>query len=314
MEVVNKPCRTTLRNGGSCFRSYLNRFISADTIIPQPTDPQSYNRYSYARNNPVNRTDPTGHIDVNCLEDCTPVATPQAGTPPTPLVLFDGIAGQEWTAAEMRAVREGALAVAEALANAINADRQAQAMARRIGEPFEPFAYTPISARDAFLSVYGSSVTFYKTGTASAAGNWGKHEGPVAGIGDRVIYVYTQASDGVRGDITTTRDGTNYGELWAVHELGHAFNGARVNATNGSIDPYGNLDDALGVDGALSAYSTNPRAGMNAFPWQQNTTTNDTNEVFADYFLNWTYNSFGSNDAGRDQYSWMNSQMPYWLP
>ncbi|MEI2698751.1 MAG: RHS repeat-associated core domain-containing protein [Microthrixaceae bacterium] len=60
-----------------------NRFLTPDSIIPKPTDPQSYNRYSYARNNPVNRTDPTGHIDVNCLDDCTPVTTPQAGTTPT---------------------------------------------------------------------------------------------------------------------------------------------------------------------------------------------------------------------------------------
>ena len=40
---------------------YINRFLSADTIVPDPTDPQSYNRYSYVRNNPINFTDPTGH-------------------------------------------------------------------------------------------------------------------------------------------------------------------------------------------------------------------------------------------------------------
>ena len=35
---------------------YLNRFISADSIIPQPSNPQSYNRYSYALNNPMTHT------------------------------------------------------------------------------------------------------------------------------------------------------------------------------------------------------------------------------------------------------------------
>ncbi len=65
MEVVNKPCRTTLRNGGSCFRSYLNRFISADTIVPDPANPQSFNRYSYVLNNPIRYTDPSGH----CAQD-----------------------------------------------------------------------------------------------------------------------------------------------------------------------------------------------------------------------------------------------------
>lgn len=38
-----------------------NRFLTPDSIIPQPTDPQSYNRYSYARNNPLKYVDPTGH-------------------------------------------------------------------------------------------------------------------------------------------------------------------------------------------------------------------------------------------------------------
>jgi RHS repeat-associated protein len=45
-------------------RFYLpntNRFISADTIVPNPTNPQSWNRYSYGYNNPLRYTDPTGH-------------------------------------------------------------------------------------------------------------------------------------------------------------------------------------------------------------------------------------------------------------
>jgi len=41
--------------------SYINRFISADTIVQDYTDPQSLNRYAYARNNPLRYRDPTGH-------------------------------------------------------------------------------------------------------------------------------------------------------------------------------------------------------------------------------------------------------------
>jgi RHS repeat-associated protein len=44
----------------------LGRFISADTIIPSPRDPQDLNRYSYVKNNPYKYTDSTGH---NTLED-----------------------------------------------------------------------------------------------------------------------------------------------------------------------------------------------------------------------------------------------------
>jgi len=40
----------------------IGRFISADTIVPEPTDGQSYNRYTYVNNNPFKFTDPTGHF------------------------------------------------------------------------------------------------------------------------------------------------------------------------------------------------------------------------------------------------------------
>jgi RHS repeat-associated protein len=39
----------------------IGRFISPDTIIPQPFNPQSLNRYSYCLNNPLKYIDPTGH-------------------------------------------------------------------------------------------------------------------------------------------------------------------------------------------------------------------------------------------------------------
>lgn len=39
----------------------LARFASVDTIVPDPTNPQSFNRYSYVRNNPLGFIDPTGH-------------------------------------------------------------------------------------------------------------------------------------------------------------------------------------------------------------------------------------------------------------
>ncbi|MFA5354072.1 MAG: RHS repeat-associated core domain-containing protein, partial [Thermodesulfovibrionales bacterium] len=42
----------------------LGRFITADTIVPDPSDPQDLNRYSYCGNNPVNYVDPTGHEEM----------------------------------------------------------------------------------------------------------------------------------------------------------------------------------------------------------------------------------------------------------
>jgi hypothetical protein len=41
---------------------YINRFCQPDTIIPDLSNPQSWNRYSYVTNRPVNFSDPSGHM------------------------------------------------------------------------------------------------------------------------------------------------------------------------------------------------------------------------------------------------------------
>lgn len=56
------------------FDPYTNRFIQPDTIIPNPANPQSLNRYSYVYNSPINFNDPTGHdpwwcTGGNCVAD-----------------------------------------------------------------------------------------------------------------------------------------------------------------------------------------------------------------------------------------------------
>ena len=43
---------------------YINRFLQPDTIIPDLSNPQSWNRYSYVTNRPVVLSDPTGHDPI----------------------------------------------------------------------------------------------------------------------------------------------------------------------------------------------------------------------------------------------------------
>lgn len=67
----------------------VGRFISADSIVPEPKDPQTYNRYTYALNSPTNFTDPSGHCTSNyeigsqdmetCLSAWTAVANYLSG-------------------------------------------------------------------------------------------------------------------------------------------------------------------------------------------------------------------------------------------
>ncbi len=60
----------------------VGRFASADIIVPNPANPQSWNRFSYVNNNPLKYRDPSGHaLECGLLgEDC-------GGESPHPLSL-----------------------------------------------------------------------------------------------------------------------------------------------------------------------------------------------------------------------------------
>jgi len=47
--------------GARYYDPEIGRFTQADTIVPDPANPQAYNRYGYANNNPIRYNDPTGH-------------------------------------------------------------------------------------------------------------------------------------------------------------------------------------------------------------------------------------------------------------
>jgi len=51
--------------GARMYDPKLGRFLSADTIVPNPYNPQDLNRFGYVRNNPLRYVDPTGHM-VSC--------------------------------------------------------------------------------------------------------------------------------------------------------------------------------------------------------------------------------------------------------
>jgi RHS repeat-associated protein len=59
----------------------IGRFISPDTVIPNPANPQCFNRYSYVLNNPLKYTDPSGlsGIGHTTREDETYIIDEQNG-------------------------------------------------------------------------------------------------------------------------------------------------------------------------------------------------------------------------------------------
>lgn len=54
---------------GRVYDPIVGRFLSADIVVQSPEFSQSYNRYSYAWNNPLSGSDPTGYIYESSLID-----------------------------------------------------------------------------------------------------------------------------------------------------------------------------------------------------------------------------------------------------
>jgi RHS repeat-associated protein len=69
----------------------LGRFLSADTIVPNPSNPQDLNRLAYVRNNPLRYVDPSGHRLCDGATSCAQGGSARPGggaakklTPPLP--------------------------------------------------------------------------------------------------------------------------------------------------------------------------------------------------------------------------------------
>ena len=82
------------------FDPTIGRFVSPDTIIPDPSDGQDFNRYTYVRNNPINLNDPTGNCPTWCGADDAEIFAPLYGEGPAdyldpitsvPEVAFEGL-------------------------------------------------------------------------------------------------------------------------------------------------------------------------------------------------------------------------------
>jgi len=111
------------------YDSTVARFCSADPLGGQPGDPQSWNRYSHSRNDPVNLVDPSGMGFLRWLADIALV----------PLDIFSGGAATPEVAA-LGKIAE-ALTAAEAFARAAETVAK-ETESRKPKQPQMPKGYT----------------------------------------------------------------------------------------------------------------------------------------------------------------------------
>ena len=282
---------------------YINRFISADSIVPNPANPQSFNRYSYVRNNPLKYKDPTGHYECHangiCADVITSTWTPTRPALPAsqPLISFTGGA---WSNSAEATIRQAAVALGQAMADAYNG----------LWSMMEA-NFTPLTAGQAFRSAMGGTVEFNRSNAGCTTGCWGE------ATRRRTITVYT---DAFNNNGQARFAGTFNGVQWAIHEMGHLFE-RRVNGILG----WDHIRDTLGrhrdFENLLSRGADNNEnsygfAGT-LFGWQQSPETT-TGEIFADMVIGWTYGQWESRDgnltaSGAARAQFMNSHMPGWI-
>jgi RHS repeat-associated protein len=82
---TERDSESGLDNFGARYNaSTMGRFMSPDPLGGHQEDPQTLNRYSYVRNNPLSLTDPTGlDFYLNCLQDSSTCQGGHVGTTTT---------------------------------------------------------------------------------------------------------------------------------------------------------------------------------------------------------------------------------------
>jgi hypothetical protein len=264
---------------------YLNRWLQPDSIIPDPHDPQSWDRYSFVRNNPVNRIDSNGH------RDCEDSDGTNCGfmEPKTLAVVNNLLNTYGVTMTGTWTVSEGYAAyVATYLA----------------GESLRPYTHT--GGVSAFNKGFGPIVY----NSSNDLGGW-------YGIGnDGTISV-------LAGQVTYRL---------VLHELGHSFekhiwarDGGMYKGTDNPIQML--VDNGVyDVNNNLVTGKGNRNNDMNApdngywsddIPDQYHPRSmedgDNTNEDWADMFLNWVDKSFYPNPAGNALNNWITTNMSEWI-
>ena len=105
----------------------LGRFTQPDTIIPDPNNPQTLNRYSYVNNNPIKFVDPTGHSAETCEDEskhqtCGGVSVEEMIGVVKSYFSFVGINDYEnWTVGELQILLEALLGILKTFGNDMGA-------------------------------------------------------------------------------------------------------------------------------------------------------------------------------------------------
>ena len=285
--------------GARPYAPALGRFLQADTLVPDPGNPQSLNRYAYVLGNPLRLVDPSGHkycdsFDANgrCVSENEAF-----------WVRFRG----GWGGDYMVAVQSGAEKVGAALAGVLNSSARERRAWIATGD-------RPVTAQEAFQLVYGNNRLVFRHIEGDPIAGWAETHLDWAGNGCyRGEICYDES-------IFDAAHGLEWASQNVTHELGHGLDqrsGRRARAALGAAqigytDSRGRVVRVAG-GGWPGGYRRRPDGFASpGMPWQNNTAATP-GEEFADMFVGWSFDNFAPGAAGAVRNSWMSANMPGWI-
>jgi RHS repeat-associated protein len=257
--------------GARWFDASLGRFVQADTIVPNPGDPQAWDRYAAMANNPIRFIDPTGHRECESStsdQQCGfmrphSVAVAQRLLKPYRVTLVG-----DWIADDAYSAYEGVYQISQRASNITGQD--------------------PISS---FKSIY-HGMEFVQVDYKCLEGCWGRS------ISASEVRFYSPAKGKLDPRLV-------------VHELGHSFNAAMVNNIGEDWSPYSVLDKTVTNDPTFPRRSDLNNGYAGPFPKWQQSSENTVGEEFADMFIGWVFDKWGRGTPGSLRADWMRWNMQW---
>ncbi len=292
----------------------LGRFIQPDTIVPGAANPQSFNRYSYVSNNPIEYTDPSGHRACRSDYLCKRRAEKQYERWNAFVKAREDFLKNIVTNV-LKALLEEQYGVTlsgnwtyentQAAYNAVTMVGNRFAETRGVGE----------TSGDAFKAVYGN--INFTWGGKDAQGQCADPKIDSGGCTTSAhqINFWSLSGHGGNDQDRMTKN--------IVHELGHAFNASLGYRVPGGLwkSPSENMPSNVFYDGVRDDV-LRPNVPDDRLDWQQHPPSMDAegssrSETFADIFVAWTYDGWNTNSenpaAITDVRNYMNGlvSLPY---
>lgn len=303
------------------YSPHLGRFVSADTIVQNPANAKSFDRYLYVLANPLRYIDPSDHRTCEDMPwECENGEWRDTGPAIyNSIYIFTGGPGishtfapstQSWTSAERSAaVAEGMIA-AEGFAQVINAYISAlNAKMPQFGE--SPIPY--VTPTEAFLMVHnGRPVELVRSSENRS------YSGECFGSNTIVFYnvsdTWTDPETNVEYSIVDSDYIVDHPHV-VLHELGHAFNNVIGGDGAGGV-PAGlmrpmvagvidHVNEVGGFYGYAGAFNDFQFGYSSALP---------SSEEFADMYVGWALNRWDLTvQLGIDRQFHMNTVMPGYI-